>query len=271
MNIFEFKSYKSYLKAYVKHLPGKGRGELSKLAEALDTHNTTLSQILNANKNLSLEQGLKLSTYLSLNEKETEYLFLLISYERSHSNDLKKYLLKKINIISTEEFSKINFRDKPSSASDDFKMRSVFYSSWDFAGVRVLTAINGGQSLEEISQLLSVPKFRIKEILEFLTAEGLCIYEKGRYFPGPMHTHLSAKSSLINTHRLGWRAKAIEKIGYISDQELMFSSPMSLSTDDFNEIKASIGRLIERTVKKARVSNAEVGACLNIDWFTFSK
>ena len=58
MVIFEFDSYKDYVKTHVESLPNGGRGEWGRIARAIGVNSTMVSQIFKGPKDLSIEQAL---------------------------------------------------------------------------------------------------------------------------------------------------------------------------------------------------------------------
>ncbi|MBL6991518.1 MAG: TIGR02147 family protein [Bacteriovoracaceae bacterium] len=268
MNIFKFQSYKKYILSYVKSLPNGGRGELSKIARALRIHNTTLSQVLKGSKNINLEQALELTNYLILNERETEYLLMLVSYERAGSIKLKKYLLSQIVKLKNDANTKLVFEKLPESELSE-ESKSTFYSFWGYSGIRVLCSIPGKQTVEAISTYLGLSNKKVKKILDFLVEKGLCIRQNDKFLPGPAHTHISANDTFIGPHRLNWRAQAIGRFGRLDKGEFAFSAPMTLSKKDFLEVRSKINNLISEIIEIAKDSKPEVPACLNIDWINF--
>lgn len=268
MDIFEYKSYKTFIRDYVESLPSNGRGELTRLAQALSIHNTTLSQILKGQKNINQEQAIDLANYLNFNEEELDYLLLLINYERAGSYKLKNYYSAQVEKSAKKCISKITFEDSPHQKLSE-SVKSKFYSSWSYSGVRVSSSIPEFQTLEKLSHKMGLSRSKTKEILDFLISNGLCIKEKDKYKPGPSHTHIGPDDPFINIHRINWRTKAIEKLVCMESQELAFSAPMSLSEEDFLKLRSKINKLITEAINIAKKSSPEVTSCLNIDWFKF--
>jgi hypothetical protein len=57
----------------------------------------------------------------------------------------------------------------------------------------------------------------------------------------------------------------------ISDEELFYTGPMTLSVETMREIRKDLIELIDKTVRKIEPSPAEELACMNIDWFKVRK
>jgi len=267
MRIFEFNDYRDFLKKHIHSLPKQGHGEISKMADALQIAQPLMSQILSAHKNLNLEQADLLSEYLQFSEKEKSYLFVLVQVERAGRQSLKKYF------ISERERIKKEALDVRTVILNERKLteveKSIFYSSWLFQAVRLLTSIEEHKfsSLESISEKLGYDRAKINEIMGFLLQTGLCVQEKGHYVMGPLSTHLENTSPQLARHHTNWRHKAIQKYDQVKDEELIFTAPMTLSQKDFLKIREEILQLIKSMYSTVKASPGEELACLNIDFF----
>src|ERR1039457_5112175 len=106
--IFQFDSYQSYLKDYIKRLPKHGFGEAKKMAEHLKVSSTYMSQILSESKVLSLEQAISIAQYLVLNGIDADYFFYLVQKERAGSQEFKKYCEQKLQDLKQKSLKLVN-------------------------------------------------------------------------------------------------------------------------------------------------------------------
>lgn len=65
--------------------------------------------------------------------------------------------------------------------------------------------------------------------------------------------------------------KAIQYADDLSETELMFTSPASLSREDFNRLRKKMVLFIQDFLKEVHASPAEDIACFNIDFFWIKK
>jgi hypothetical protein len=112
---------------------------------------------------------------------------------------------------------------------------------------------------------------QVSAILQFLVNCGLCTDSDGQFRLGTQTTILPSHSPFIKQHRLNWHLKAMERASHLSDDELMFSSPVSLSEKDFQRLREEMVSLIKRFYETAKTSDAERLACSNIDWVFITK
>ena len=84
---------------------------------------------------------------------------------------------------------------------------------------------------------------------------------------GPTRTYLNADSPYIWQHHRNWRMQAIGKHGKLEFNDLMFTSPITLSEEHFEVIRESLLKLIQQLSKTVEETDPQRLACLNIDWF----
>ncbi|HRO67840.1 MAG TPA: hypothetical protein PL182_09780, partial [Pseudobdellovibrionaceae bacterium] len=71
-------------------------------------------------------------------------------------------------------------------------------------------------------------------------------------------------------HHQNWRVQALLKAEALGEDELMFTSPMTLSKKDFEEFKIELSDLIQRFSARVKESPSEEVGCFNLDWFWLS-
>lgn len=267
MNIYEFLSYKSYLKAWMKARPKKGHGEGRRIAEALGISTTMISQVLNGDKNFNLELSSDLCDYLGLNDKETDYFFLLVEYERAGTHRLKTKLKKKIESLKTSAQVLKDRLQKDKELSDHDK--AVFYSSWVYSGIRNLIATDSSATIDSISQRLQIPRNQIQKIFDFLLETGLCELKTNKFTVGAKRTHLGNDSALVTKHHQNWRMQGFNKMIFAEDKNLFYTAPMSLSKEAADKIREELPSFIEKINKLVVNSDSEIVRCLNIDFFEY--
>ncbi|MEQ1877045.1 MAG: TIGR02147 family protein [Bdellovibrionia bacterium] len=265
MNIFEFQDYKEYFNAWVKGLPGGGRGEYRRVSQKLNVSTTMVSQIFNGDKHLTLDLANELAEYLSLNDLETDYFFLLIDYSRAGTFKLRQKLKGRIE-KAQKQAQKLEVRlQKDAELSDATK--AIFYSSWIYSGIRMLTALPNVNDIDELSERLNLPRPQIQKVLEFLIREKLVIQKDGALEVGPRRTFIGADSPLVAKHHQNWRLHGFQKMVLTDSENLFYSAPMSLSREVAEKIRAELPAFIEKINNLVLPSDSEVVRCLNIDWF----
>lgn len=264
-SVFDFVDYKAYLLDWLAHAPKRGRGLLSKWAEATRIHKTTFSQIIRGPRHLSLEQAELLARSLELSEGESEYLVLLVNLERAGSTSLRAMFKKQIQAKQRnhQQLSSRVVRSRELTSEE----KAIFYSSWLYSAVRNITALQGLKQPSQIANRLRISHAALEPVLEFLLGCGLCVRDSAGLAPGPQLTHIEAGSPLVARHHGNWRVKAMERHPMITDEELSYTAPVTLSNDDVKKIRALLADLVQNANKIVQPSLSERLFCLNLDWF----
>lgn len=265
MVIFEFSDYRRFLREWIAARPGRGRGEMNRIAKYIGVHPSLMSQVLGDTKNLSLEQTQLLGEYLQLTARETDYLILLAQVQRAGSAKLKAYFKSKLEQqrSASLDLSKRVRQDKELSDQE----KAVFYSHWTYAAVWLATSLTPTLSPEEIAARFRISREKCMEILAFLTETRLCVIEEGHYKMGPQSIHLERDSVFLSRHHTNWRLRAIEASDRISQEELMYTAPISISCSDFKKIRSRLTEVIKEITDIAIDSQAEEVACFHLDFF----
>ena len=64
---------------------------------------------------------------------------------------------------------------------------------------------------------------------------------------------------------------SIKNYSQFKEKDMAFSAPLTLSTQDFFQVKQILLEAIEKVSKTVSTSPSEELACLNIDFFSFNK
>ena len=263
--VFDYLDYRQFLRDLIESMPKSGWGQLTRLAEHLNTSAVLVSYVFNGSRDFSPEQALEVAEYFELSTLETDYFCLLIQYERAGTLKLKTKLKQQLDETRTKALNLKSRVKQDLELTEDAKAR--FYSNWYYSGIRLTSSIEGLNSIDAISSYLQLPKPRVKDVLEFLCQYGLCIEKDGDYFMGPKRTHLDADSPLITRHHANWRLKGLENMQEVTPDELFYTAPMALSQEVMVMIRKDLAEFIDQMVKKVGDSKSEHVACLNIDFF----
>lgn len=265
MTLFQTEDYRGFVKAHVAALPKKGHGELSKIARAIGVHQTLLSLVLGGERDLTLEQAHDLANYLGLTELESEYFSLLVQFARAGNPRYKSAVREKIEKIRADSM-KISKRVKHGKVLSD-QQRAIHYSSWIYSAVRLFASTEpNGKSLEQIQERFHLTRQRALEVLSFLESCELVVKVGELYLMGKQRTFLEHGSPHLLKHHSNWRIKVLEQADQISESELMFTSPVSLSKKDFAALRERTAGFIAEFLKTVEASPAEELACINIDF-----
>lgn len=266
-SLYEYSDYKKFLNDWVEAQPKQGHGEYRRISLSLKVSTTMVSQVFKGDKHLSLEMACELCEYLSFDEDETEYFLLLVDYQKAGSHKLSNRFLKQIK-KRQEQALKLENRIKKSSELSEAD-KAIFYSSWIYSGISLMTDIDSYNNAADISQKLNLPKNLVQRVISFLLEKGLCVEVAGKLKMGSTSTHVGSSNLLTVKHHQNWRLLGFNKMIFEDDRQLFFTGPMVMSQEVADEIRLQLPELIQDILKKVHPSKSEVVRCLNIDWFEY--
>lgn len=260
---FNFDEPKDFLRAYIAALPKAGWGEVQRWATYLSLQPSYISQVLAGKKQFTVDQALALSKYLGLTGIEQDYFMMMIEKDRAASFETKEYFEKKMKALksSAKNVSKLVATDGQISEIE----KSIFYSSWIYSAIRVYCSFEDERSLADICERFELSRDSALPILEFLVSSGLILEKNKKYSVGMKKTHLDSKSPYITRHRVNWHLKALENFENVSEEELVYSAPFSISPEDFQSLREELAQFIKRFVNKVNATDPSEMAVLNID------
>lgn len=266
-SLFDVSDFRVYLKDWIEAQPGRGRGAGKRIAEMLGVSPALWSQVMKGDKPLSLEHAAELSDFLGFSEKESAYWLLLVQLDRAGSFRLREKLKTQIAAIQKQQ-SEIthrlkNDRDLPPD------VKAIYYSSWVYTGLRNLTALPEMNTIERLAEKLSLSRALVSQALDFLLEQGLCRLEDGKITYQSKWIHLPGRDPLSKKHLQNWHLRALQKMDETNEEQVFFTSPMSLSREAALEIRRLLLTTIESVQKTAGPSDSQVVRCLNIDWFEY--
>lgn len=265
--IYDFVSYREYLKAWIESQSGSGHGMKLKISKALGVSSSLVSQIISGSKSLTPDQASGLCDFLGLNEMEAEFLHMLVEHDRAITLKYREKIERKIKSMKGKSL-KLGTRVPRTKELTD-EQKAIYYSSWLYTGIRNLTAIPEVERVDQIADLLKIENDVATRIVQFLLENGLCREENGALTYGSAAIHVDKESPFVNKHHQNWRFQSIQKMERKRDQDVFFTGPMSLSREAFQQIRSLLPNVIEQVMKISGPSDSETVACLNVDWFEY--
>ncbi len=267
--VFDFKDYKDFLRHYEQSRKSFERGFRSKLAEFIGCQSGYISHVLNGNAQLSLEQAYKAAGFLSLNERERKYLLLMIEASRAGTKELRAHFEGELSSLR-EEY--LNIKERVGGARTlTEKEQSIYYSSWHYLAVHVISSLKDYNDSKSISTALGVSEAVVSKILLFLLQTGIVQEDKGSLKAGLTDVHLNRESPLIRQHHTNWRVAAIQSLMNDTKTDIHYSTVSSLSKDDAENLRSEMVKLIEKYVEVVKPSKEEVMYGFNLDFYNLIK
>jgi uncharacterized protein (TIGR02147 family) len=267
LTIFEFTNYRIYLREWIGTQGEHSYGLKGRLAGKLGISSSLMSQILKGEKSLTPDQTSDLADTMALTEIESDYLHLLVDHDRAGNLKYRDKLMRKMKLLQAQ--SRQVGKRVPRHIELSDQQKAIYYSSWIYTGVRNLTAIEEMGTVGAIAEHLHLDSAIVTRVIRFLIENGLCKEAGGQITYGPASTHVDNDSPFVNKHHQNWRFQSIGKMENKNEDDLFFTSPMSLSRAAVLEIRTLLPAVIQNVMKISGPSKSEVTACLNIDWFQF--
>lgn len=263
--LYDYDSYKEYLNDRIKNSPSKGHGMKRVIAEAIGCQAAFVTQVLKGEPNFSLEQGVRLNSFLGHSKEESKFFMYLLHLGRAGSIELEDFFkqeIKEIRKYRSDLKNRVDTKDKLRDVD-----QQIYYSTWHYAAIHIMLTLPHYRTHQVIAKRLSLPENRVVEILDFLVKTGLARRVGSHYEPGRTRIHLSKDSPQIQRHHTNWRMRAIHSIDVNDEQDLHYSSVVTISEEDVAKIKELFIKSIESARKIVKESPEETLQGICIDFF----
>ncbi|MBC7692194.1 MAG: TIGR02147 family protein [Methylotenera sp.] len=261
-SVFEYRDYKAYLREVIEN---RGRGEKSRVAQALHCHLAYVSQVLNASADFSLEQADGINQYLAHSEDEGDFFLLLVSQARAGSESLRKRYEARIKKTILERTALGNRLKNQKILPNE--SQATYYSAWYYSAIHLLISIPGFQTKEKIAQRLRLSMSQVTKALGFLVETGLANFFEGLYRTGQVTLYLQNDSSWISRHHASWRIQSVRALDHFDPQDFHYTSVVSMGAEDIPAIKKILVDAIEEFRKVVKKSPEQEIYCYTLDFF----
>lgn len=265
--LFNYENPSIALQDYIFLKPKRGRGLIQELANHLRISQPQMSQLFRGIKNMTIENAIAIAHFFHWSPEETDYWIYLVERERASDFTTKKYFENKMDQVKSKALSiKESFGPHHELNDND---KAEFYSSWLYSAIRLFCSIKNGKTRQQIlSSFPEVNPNTIDKVLNFLVEKKLLKKQSDLYVLGENKTFVKRGSPFLKSHLTNWRIRAVEIANNISDEEIMFSAPFSISKKGFAIIRKELQQQIESLSKNLEsYGDAEDVICLNIDLY----
>ena len=262
--IYDYKDYRAFIRDSVRARANRGRGYLSKIASYLRITSAQISHIMNGVRELTPEQSLKVAEFFGLNSTETEYFVELVALARAGDKELKDFTKHRLKRLAQAGLQLKHQVPAHRELSDSEKAR--FYSSWLYSAILLSTSIKPLE-VEEVALQFNISRVRAASSLNFLLDLGLCVRKPEGVVMGPQTTFIPKSSPFVFRHHSNWRAIGALKSEHTSEDDIFFTSPVTMSKKDYAAFRSRLFELIQQFSKTVKESESEILACFNLDYF----
>lgn len=223
-----------------------------------------ITHVFRGDHHLSPEYSLAVAEYLGLNPLETDYFIAMVNFARAGDERTRQFYRAKIREAKDKSLAlskRLEFKNKLDESD-----QAIFYSTWLFPAVRLMTAIPGCGSSSVIAEKLEVSIQQVNHALEFLLSRNLVEKKNGIFHYHNLSTYVARDSLFAQRHNVNWRMKCLERLDQVAHNEMAYTNPILISQSDFEKVTEQIVQFINEFRKIADPSPSEILCCLNIDW-----
>ncbi len=263
-SLYISQNYRLFLKEWIESQETT-RGLLSKLASMMNCQNSHLTRVLREEEHLTPDQAFEACRFMKLSESESEFYLKLVSYERASNPSYRKQLYAELKKIK-EEQENLSKRYKFSSMEEQERIM-IYYSSWYWSAIHILTDISQFQTSKAIAERLGLDEQDVRSYLQTLESFNL-VKRQGDTWKFSSGSMMLPKTSPMHSIQHGnWRTRAIADSQNKSTDGLHFTMVQAISKNDFEVIKQLILKVLDDYKAVANPSKSEELICFSFDFF----
>lgn len=240
MSIFRYISYKQLFRNVIlSRKKFNSRVNFNSLANAIGAQKTLVSKVLLGDANFNSDQVYLACEYLGFNEAETDYIHLLLEYDRCVVLQRKKKLKEKISIIQNEQQLPAKSLTAEQLTTDDDGMVDFYLDPIVQLIHAFLIVPKYSTNPEEIIPVLGIEKTKLQTSLNLL--ENIGFIKKTQpcgYRVLKVHTNLSPTSPMYKVYHNLIRTKSIDQLMKLpSAKKYCFSVLLSSDEETITDLK----------------------------------
>jgi hypothetical protein len=131
----------------------------------------------------------------------------------------------------------------------------------------MLATIPSFRSREAIRKRLGISTKVLSEAIDFLLASGLLQQDGDHFLSGTTRIHLGEDSAILHKHHANWRLRALLALEREEENDLHYSSAITISKADAKNIREQLTRAIESAKSVIKDSAEEELYSLCLDFF----
>lgn len=264
LDIFSFPDYLAIIRAAISDNAGV-RGYKARLAESAGFQKTYLTLILKGTAHLTPDHAIGLCRFWHLTDEETDYFFLLLHKARAGTPALRRHYEDKITKIHHERRKLANSIKAP--PAPELATQSFYYADWRPSAIHMLLAIPGFSRASAIAQRLQLRESEVEDILENLCKWRLVRRSAGGFQVDTQTMHVNTESPFSRLHHMNWLLKSLESAARREESSLHFTNVFSLSSQDFERIRADMLTFIQKARATIAASPEETAGVMTLNLF----
>lgn len=278
MNIYAFDSYREIISTIVEERKKIGKSvTYSALADAIRVQRPYVSKVLSGMADFNSDQLFMACKFLDLNEEHTNYLLLLLEYERSFYPERKEILENKIKLIKEEKRdtgTKLKERGIKEMDSTDFDKSDFadYYIDPDLMLIHIHLCLKKfADSPKNLISILGISENRLENALVKLQKIGLIELKHGKVNILLESVHLPRDSKLISPHQMLMRQRSIQRIQNLEvNNKKVFSVTFTSNEKARKKIEDAFNDFINQVRDISQQGKMSECYQLNFDFFPWS-
>lgn len=265
-SIFQYLDYKDVLWGFIEE-HATVYGYKAQMAEAAGCQRSYFSQVLHADRDLTVEQAYGLAVFWNLGALEKEYFLNLVHFARASTTALRDYYTQQLELLKRKQVD-LSKRYRQTDLSTSNEIQSRYYSSWHFAAVHMATTVPALQRPAQIAEYLKVEEIPVREALMFLKSAGLVDEKENDVYECKVSSvHLPRDSHMNQVNHSTWRQKALTALLASGPNDVHYSAVYSISRKDLTALRDLILKSIDQTRQLVEPSEEEELVGLTCDLF----
>lgn len=261
--VFEFNSYKPFLKEHIK--TNVKRGYQATLARACGCQPSYLSQVMSGKAHLTEDHVAGMAGFVGMSKLETDYLLCLVQTERAASVQLKAFLRSKADDLRARQNE---LRERiPNVKKSKPDIEKFYFSSWYWSAIHVATSVPEYQTAEALAERFALPLVKVREVLEKLQSIGFVALEHSRWKYKTGAAHLAREAVMTELNHTHWRHRAVRDIQIDTGESLHYTSVVAMTKADALKMREVLIQTIAKTRTISDPSECEEVYCFDMDFF----
>ncbi|MCB0406737.1 MAG: DUF4423 domain-containing protein [Bdellovibrionales bacterium] len=274
MDIFGYTEYRKAfadLFSHLKEMRGQ-RWSIALLAKNLGIQASYVTNVTKERAHFSADQIHMIGESIGLSNLETEFLVLLMEWERSTFLQRKKQLKKQIAEFQHRHLSSQRYVESNKLSLSDTDLQT-YYLDPHIELIHLYLGLPGkSQNEKDIAGIFHLSPESVGQIIDFLQSKKLIEFQNGRWVRHRIQQHLSAESPLCQPHQQLVRFQTIEKLGRLEKQDLYtFMATVTMDEDTRLQIQAQFLKFLKKAESLVKSSKPKGIYQLQFDMFPWFK
>lgn len=263
-SLFDYADYKAFLRDQIAESSAI-RGYQSRLADAAGCQRSFLSQVLNADLDLSREHAVELCRFWHFDPVQTEYFVGLVDLARAGTKALRAIVQTRLQALRSESADlKQRLKSEELAGAET---QATYYSSWYWTALHLLVGLAEFQSPPDMAARLGLPLELVKATLARLETMGLVERAGGGWRVGKRDIHLPESSPMNEVNHTSWRQRAILNTQRRDREAVHYTSVFTMGRADAAKLRERLRAVIVEMREAIGPSPNEELFCFTADFF----